>query len=360
MKYLNAFGRIQGIGSQKIRILIRHFGSAKSAWEAPEEELRKSGIGEKFSERIAIQRASINLENEWNALETEKVRMITEEDDGYPALLREIHNPPLFLYVKSESEFNFNDHPMISVVGSRKFTNYGRQVAYSLARDLAQAGVTVVSGMALGIDAFAHQGALDGGGKTIAVLGSGLDDKNIGPRTNFNLSRKIISRGALVSDYPLDTPASPGTFPARNRIMAGLSSGTVVVEATEASGTLITANLAVEFSREVFAVPGEIFSANSQGPNSLIKSGAKLVTSANDILEELNLQNTKISEKVRKIIPDSKEEALVLKILSQEPTHIDRILKLTKLGINVASSTLSIMEIKGMVKDMGGKNYIAL
>jgi len=249
---------------------------------------------------------------------------------------------------------------MITVVGSRKLTSYGKQAAYGLAQDLSRAGITIVSGMALGIDAAAHRGALDAKGKTIAVLGNGLDDKNISPRTNFNLSREIIFSGALVSDYPAGTPALPGSFPARNRIMAGMSLGTLVIESAQASGTLITANLALDFNREIFAVPGSIFSPASEGTNQLIKSGAKLVSSAKDILEELNIEKIKEAEKIKKVIPDSPDEEKILKILSNEPLHIDKIIKLSRLKTSTASSTVAIMEMKGMIKNMGGQNYIVL
>jgi DNA processing protein len=223
---------------------------------------------------------------------------------------------------------------------------------------LARAGIAVVSGLALGIDSFAHRGALEGGGKTIAVLGSSLEDQNIGPRTNFELSRDIMESGALVSEFPVGVTSLPGNFPARNRIMAGMTLGTLVIEAAVDSGSLITASLALEFNREVFALPGSVFSPQSEGTNKLIKSGAKLVTNIADILEELNIEQVKAAEKVKKIIPASAEEEIILKKLSHEPTHIDNITKLTKLEASVISSTLAIMEMKGMVKNIGGQNYI--
>jgi len=249
---------------------------------------------------------------------------------------------------------------MVSIVGSRKFTTYGKQAAFAFARDLAQTGIAIVSGMALGIDAMAHRGALDGRGKTIAVMGSSLEDYNIGPRTNFGLSREIIENGCLVSEYPLGTPATAGTFPTRNRIMAGLTLGTLIIEAARESGSLITAGLALEFNREVFAIPGSIFSPQSEGTNDLIKSGAKLVSSSKDILEELKIEQLQSAEKIRRAIPESKEEEIVLKKLSHEPIHIDIIIKLAKLETSVTSSTLSILEMKGVIKDIGGQNYILL
>jgi DNA processing protein len=214
--------------------------------------------------------------------------------------------------------------------------------------------------MALGIDAEAHLGALEAKGKTVAILGSSLEDNNIGPRANFNISRKIIENGALISDFPIGTPSVPGNFPARNRLMAGLTLGTLVIEAALESGSLITANLALEFNREVFAVPGSIFSESGAGTNHLLRSGAKLASGVQDILEELKLEEKAEIKKARELIPDSQEEAIILKNLGGEAVHIDKLVKLTKLKTASALSVLSMMEIKGMVKNIGGQNYIKL
>jgi len=289
-------------------------------------------------------------------LEKENIQMILETDPQYPILLKEIPTAPYILYMKGEMDLNA---PMISIVGSRKYTTYGSQAAYALAKELAQAGITVVSGMAYGIDSIAHRGALDAGGKTIAVLGDSLDEKHIYPASNLNLSREIFQSGCLLSDYPIETPAGiPGNFPARNRIIAGLSMGTLVIEAGEKSGTLITANLALEFNRDVFAVPGPIFSLQSSGTNNLIKNGAKVVTSIKDILEELNLEEIHEKSFAPAKIPSSKEEETILQMLSSDPVHIDNLSKLSKLGTATVASTLSMMEIKGWVKNIGGQNYI--
>ncbi|MFA6184047.1 MAG: DNA-processing protein DprA [Parcubacteria group bacterium] len=358
MIYLNALNRINGIGPQKIKILMSHFGSGEEIWKSNLSELIKSGINEKLAQIILSERIKINPEEEWEKLEKENIRVISFFDDTYPTLLKEIPSAPQILYVKGD--YDFNSAPMIAIVGSRKFSNYGQRVAASIAYDLAKAGITVVSGMALGIDAFAHRGALDGGGKTLAVLGSSLEDKNVGPRANFNLSRHIINSGALISDYSLGTQAIPGTFPARNRLMAGLTLGTLVIEAAPASGTLITASMALDFNREVFAVPGDIFSPSSQGTNQLIKSGAKIVSSVTDILEELNIEKFQQEKIIKKFIPASIEEEKIIKIISHEPVHIDRIIKLSKIKTSGVSSILIILEMKGIIKDIGGQNYIRL
>lgn len=356
MLYLNALNKISGIGPQKIKILMSHFESGELIWNSTLDELLASGLTEKLAQTIIKERSLINPQEEWDKLEKENIHAISIDSPLFPNLLKEIPSAPYLIYVKGE--YDFNSTPLVAIVGSRKFTQYGKQVAISLARDLAHAGITVVSGMALGIDTFAHQGALESQGKTIAVLGSSLEDTHIGPRTNFNLSRHIIENGALISDYPLGTQATPQTFPARNRLMAGLTMGTIVIEAALQSGTLITANMALEFNREVFAVPGNIFAPTSQGTNTLIKNGAKIVTSINDILEELAIENFSQEKKIKELIPDTKEEEIILNILSYEPTHIDRIIKLSKMNTSIVSSTLVILEMKGFIKDMGGQNYV--
>ena len=254
----------------------------------------------------------------------------------------------------------FNMAPMVSIVGSRKFTSYGSQAAHVLARELASAGITIVSGMAIGIDSVAHRSTLDKQGQTVAVLGNSLDDAHIYPRVNFNLSREIMDSGALVSDYPIATSASEFTFPARNRIIAGLSLGTLVVEAGEKSGALITAELALEFNREVFAVPGSIFSQQSAGTIALLKKGAKPVTGIKDILEELNLNEVRKNPPVKNYHCEKPEEKTLLNLLSSDPVHIDNLVKLSKMGTADVASTLAIMEIKGWTKNIGGQNYIKI
>jgi DNA processing protein len=286
--------------------------------------------------------------------------MITLEDPAYPRLLKESANPPYIIYMRGNVSLLEEAAPMVSLVGSRKYSSYGAQAAETLARDLANSGIVIVSGMALGIDTFAHRGALSANGKTIAVLGNSLDDKNIYPRNNFNLSRAIMENGLLLSEYPIETSAGPLTFPARNRIIAGLTLGTLVVEAGEKSGALITAEMALDYNREVFAVPGSIFSEQSTGANSLLRKGAKVVTGVKDILEELNLnKNDSLVTPLPKI-PSTKEEEIILKILGSEPQHIDNISKISKLGTATAASTLALMEMKGWTKNIGGQNYIII
>ncbi len=359
MKYLHALNKIDGIGPQKLKTLLTTFGTAENAWKADLATLRKVLSVDKLPEKIFFERQNINPNLEWEKIEKAGIDVIAFTSPAYPRLLKEIHNPPYLIYTRGK--LVFNEIPAIAIVGSRKFSNYGEQLANVFARDLAKAGFVIISGLALGIDAISHRGALEARGKTIAVLGGGIDNKSIYPRANYNLAQEIIaSNGLIMSDYPPETSASATTFPARNRIIAGLSLGTLVIEAGEKSGTLITAKMSLESNREVFAIPGSIFSPTSIGTNNLIKSGAKIVTCVQDILEELNLfQNLEAKQAILKL-PGNAEEELLLKILSDIPLHIDNIAKSANITVAKISSTLTMMEIKGWVKNLGGQNYILL
>jgi DNA processing protein len=357
MKHLNALNTIYGLGCKKMKILMEFFGSAEEIWKAPLSQLIDSGIGEKIAKTINEARPGIDPEIEWAKLEKENVIAVSIEDDRYPKLLREIPDNPYLIYMKGN--LDCLDLPLVAIVGSRKLTTYGSQVARSFARDLANSGVCVVSGLAFGIDAMAHRGALDAKGKTIAVLGNSLDEESISPRTNFQLSEEILRCGGLlISEFPIQTHADSGTFPARNRIMAGMSQGVLVVEAAIKSGTIITVNLALDYNRDVFAVPGSIFSPQSEGTHKIIKAGAKLVTCAKDIMEELRIENFQ-ELSIKKIEFDlTEDEKNLCSILSHESLHIDFIAKMTRLDTSTVSSMLAILEIKGAIKNVGGQNYI--
>jgi DNA processing protein len=358
MRYLHALNKISGVGPQKMKKLLNYFSDGETAWNADLDDLTRSGVGEKLAENIFLARKNINPDFEWEKMEKEKIEMIVFSERGYPQILKESPNPPYIIYTKGK--LDLNDAPMIAIVGARKNSSYGAQIARSFAKELSQAGLIVVSGMALGIDTYAHRGALDAHGKTVAVLGNSLDDANIYPRENFNLSREICDSGMLLSEYPAEMKAGTLTFPARNRIVAGLTLGTLVVEAGEKSGALITSQMALDANRQVFSVPGSIFSEASFGTNNLIKSGAKTVTGVRDILEELNLTEKNMKQKMVPKEPTNQEEALILKVLSSDPLHIDNISKMTKLQTATISGTLTMMEIKGWVKNIGGQNYIVL
>ncbi|MGC9048996.1 MAG: DNA-processing protein DprA [Patescibacteria group bacterium] len=277
---------------------------------------------------------------------------ITINDPNYPKLLKEIYDPPKELYVWGELRAEEN-YPL-AVVGTRKVSNYGRQITIDLVRNLAKAGLTIISGLALGVDGLAHQACLDVNGRTIAVLGSGLN--HIYPSIHQKLAEKIVkSGGAVVSEYPPETGPTKWNFPARNRIIAGMSLGVLVTEAPETSGALITARCALDNGREVFAVPGNINSSNSVGTNQLIKLGAKAVTKVEDILDAFDLELTEHSK--REIKPANNEEKIILEILADGPLHIDEIIKKSKLEAPLVNSTLVIMEISGKVRHIGNSNY---
>lgn len=354
-KYYNAFNLIDGLGALTFKKLLTYFGNLKDAWSADAGLFLKAGLNNSLIEQIKIKRQKIDPDSEMEKLEKEGIDLITIEDKNYPKLLKEIYNPPACLY--GRGKFNPSDEFSLGVIGARKLSFYGRQVAPSLTADLTRAGLTIVSGLAKGIDTLAHRAALSARGRTIAVLGSGLDKKSIYPRENQYLAEKISQEGIVLSEFPLGASAQASHFPQRNRIISGLSLGVLIIEASKKSGALITAKEALEQNREVFAVPGPIFSQNSFGPNNLIKMGAKLVTEANDILQELNL-NLLTETKRNDVLADSQEESLILKQLSSEPLHIDKIILQTKLPANITSSTLTMMEIKGKVKNLGGNNYV--
>jgi len=286
----------------------------------------------------------------------EYIKEIRLEEEGYPVLLKGIKNPPNPLYIQGSFDPNENH---LAVVGTRHFSEYGKLVVSRFVKDLAQAGLVIVSGLALGIDSLVHQAALEAGGKTIAVLGSGLDV--IYPYSNRSLVKKIIEKGgAIISEHPLGTKPFKGNFPTRNRIISGISLGVLVIECPEKSGAMITARYAFEQGRKVFAVPGDIFKKNSQGTNKLIKLGARLVEKPQDILEVFGLDEVKVGSNDREVITDEKEK-LILKYLSgQQSVHIDRLIELTGLPAREIGEILTTMEIQGKVKSLGNGYYHSL
>ena len=284
-----------------------------------------------------------------------EIRQISVNDREYPNSLKKIKDKPKALYYLGQ--LPKDNENCFAVVGTRMFSSYGKEVTFEITGGLIEAGLTIVSGLAPGIDTFAHQATIERKGRTIAVLGTGLDEKSIYPKENIKLARKILETGGcLISEYPPGTRGTQFTFPQRNRIIAGLSIGVLVVEAKEKSGALITANFAFEQKRKVFAVPGSIYSSNSKGPHYLIKKGAKLVESANDILKELNLRSIR-SIFEDEIAGENEEENLILQALKEEALYIDKIIEKTKLPAQVVASTLAILEIKGKVRNLGGNIY---
>jgi len=289
----------------------------------------------------------------------DKIEIIKKSSRDYPKILKEIHNAPKQLYVRGglPKDHNLN----FAIVGTRAASEYGKTLAFKIAKELAELGFNIVSGLALGIDTRAHLGALEGKGRTTAVMGSAIDDNSIYPSENLNLVKKIISSGgAVISEYEPGTKSEIWFFPERNRIISGLSQGVLVVEAPEKSGALITARLALEQNREVFAIPGSIFSKNSFGANNLIKSGAKVVTSVDDILEELNLTDLKVKKGIEEKENLTEEEKIILNIIEKELIHIDKICKISKMAANKVLSIVSLLEIRGIIKNIGGSKFVKL
>lgn len=356
-KYFHAFNCFnEKVGPAKYKRLIGHFGDLQKAWQGTVSDYISAGIEANLAQEISLRKKTFDIDTEFEKVLKLGVDILTIQDDNYPKPLKEIHSPPFILYKKGE--FAKPDDFSLAIVGSRKLTTYGQQVALKIVHDLAEAGLVIVSGLAQGIDTLAHRQALAANSRTIAVIGSGIDDASIFPSLNRHLAKQVSQSGVLLSEYPPGTPALKHHFPARNRIISGLSLGSLIIEATERSGALITARHALEQNREVFAIPGSILSKNSFGPNNLIKLGAKAVTDAQDILDELNLQSLKENISARQIIADSQEEALILEVLTNEPLHVDKIIELTTLDTATVNSVLSLMEIKGKIRNLGGANYV--
>lgn len=359
-KYFNAFNLIEGLGPIAFKKLLAHFNSLKEAWSADLSQLGQTGLNQSLLDQIKKQRPRINPDWEMERLAKENINLITIQDKNYPKLLKEIYSPPALLYVRGELQPA--DRMSLAIVGTRKLSAYGQQITPQITADLTQAGLTIISGLAKGIDTLAHRAALKVGGRTIAVLGSGLNKNNIYPAVNQRLAEEISQQGAVITEFPIGTEPLAQHFPQRNRIVSGLSLGVLVIEAPEKSGALLTAKEALEQNREVFAVPGHIFSQYSLGPNNLIKMGAKLVSQANDILEELNfsgIPSEETSDKQNKA-PTSQEEELILKQLSKEPVHIDKIIIQSKLSTSVVNATLTLLEMKGRVKNLGSNSYVLM
>jgi DNA processing protein len=356
-KFLLGLHSFYKFGPSRIKRIKNYFSSYEEGFKASSHELIKAQIEEKIAYEFIEARQNINLEKILEKIEEEKIKIIILDEKNYPKLLKEIYNPPFLLYYKGRLPDN-NDFNL-SVVGARKFTPYGKQVVSEITRGLVNNKINIISGLALGIDTLAHQSTLLAKGKTFAVLGTGIDNKSIYPPSNYYLAQKIIeSDGALISELPLYSLPLRHHFPQRNRIISGLSLGTLVIEASIKSGALITARFALEQNREVFAVPGSIFNPTSEGPLNLIKQGAAPVRNAEEILEILDLKEINKYIDNKKIIADSSEEKIILKFLSKEAVHINNLVRLSTLDISLVSSTLILMEMKGIVKNLGGMEYV--
>lgn len=357
LAYWIAFSRIVGIGPVRFTRLLEFFSDdVAAAWGATSKTLAQAGLEQKVIASFLKQRAEIVPQQELKKLERLRIQVITWKDADYPASLKEIDHPPPVLYLCGN--LTKDDQFALGVVGTRKLSAYGRQATEQLVADLAAGNVTIVSGLAHGIDTIAHKTALDAGGRTLAVLAGGLDA--IYPSENIPLARRIVEsgQGALITEFPLGVKPETGSFPRRNRIISGLSQGVLVTEAPRGSGALITANFALDQGREVFAVPGNIFSSGYSGTNKLIQDGAKLVTQVNDILEALNLFMIPQKVEMQAILPDNVEERTLLALLSQEPRHVDEIIRESELPAHIVTSTLMMMELKGMLRSVGNMQFV--
>ena len=353
IKYWIGFTRVPGIGRVRIALLKKYFGSLGKAWSATGPELLKAGLDATAAENIVASRPGINPDKDLALIDKYRITVITYESPDYPALLRETHDHPAVLYVRGR--LDAADADSVAVVGTRKATSYGRQVTEDIVTSLAINGITIISGLARGIDTIAHRAALEAHGRTIAVFACGLDI--VYPPENVKLAMDILERGALISEHPLGTKPKPENFPRRNRILSGLSRGVLVVESGEKGGALITAGFALDQNREVFAVPGSILSGMSRGPNRLIQEGAKLVRNHLDILEELQLPVVSRQIEMKDAFTPGGNESIIIKYISDEPAHIDTICRASGLDTSTVISSLAIMELNGLVRQTGGMTY---
>jgi DNA processing protein len=354
-KYWLGFSLVPEIGPKRLAHLLNWFGDLPAAWTASEGQLRQCGLDKQPVANLIATRAQIDIDAELARVERVGASLVTMADHRYPSLLSQVPDAPTVLYVRGT--LSPEDNRALGIVGTRKATTYGRDVAYDLAKQLAQNGVTVVSGLAHGIDTAAHRGAIDGGGRTIAVLGCGID--RIYPADNRELAHETSLHGAIVSEFPLGTPPEGRNFPRRNRVISGLALGVLVVEADLGSGALITAEMALDQGREVFAVPGNIYNQASRGTNRLIQDGAKLVVSVSDILDELDIKHQTVQTQAiaEHIVPANETEARLLEQLCADPLHVDEIARLSGLPIATVTSTLTVLELKGLARAVGQMQY---
>jgi len=355
-RYWLGFSRAAGIGAVRLRTLLDRFGDIEAAWHADERDLLEAGIGGHAVGGLLEARRSLDLQGELDRVERAGCDLLTWEDPAFPAHLLEIASPPMVLYrwgtLKPE------DRHAVAVVGTRRPTAYGQTVAIDLATVLAVHGVTVISGLARGIDSMAHRAALDAGGRTLAVLGSGLDE--IYPPEHRNLAQEIAGQGALLTEYPLGTRPEAGNFPVRNRIVAGLARAVIVVEAGEASGALITAEFAADQGRDVFAVPGSIYSRASRGTNRLLLSGATPLTSPEDVLEALRVPSALPPEEEAPVSLGGELEMLLAGLLSDDPVHADDLVARTRRTPSEVMAALAMLELQGRAVQVGGMNYVSV
>ena len=351
-EYWVAFHLVPYIGSNRLDRLLGRFGSLAAAWMAPEPELQ-TVLDERSLASLIRCRKEIDPAKEMECIDRAGIQVVTRQSGAYPRLLAEIPVPPPVLYVKGS--LSHEDAVAVSIVGTRKLTSYGREVTRRLATELTEAGVVVVSGLARGIDGIAHEAALAAGGRTLAVLGSGVNV--IYPPEHRHLAERVVESGGLISDYPPHRGPDAPNFPARNRIIAGMTLGTIVVEAPTRSGALITTDFALDYGREVFAVPGSVLSAASSGCHHLLRQGARLVTCAADVLDDLNLVVPGETAAQQQSLPLDEDERRLLALLTGEPQHIDEVVAAVARPVAQVAALLLTMELKGLIHNVGAQHY---
>lgn len=354
LKYRIAFSHVPGIGRVKLSLLESYFGDLERAWHASPQQLKEASLDAKAAEALDKVRSTLKLDAEVEKLDKYGVKALAVDDPAYPPRLKEIYDYPPLLYVRGE--LLPEDECAVAIVGTRLPTQYGKQAAEEMATDLARSNVTIVSGLAAGIDSIAHRTALQAGGRTIAVAACGLD--MVYPASHVALARDIMAQGALVSEFALGTRPRAEHFPQRNRIISGMSLGILVIEANDHSGALITARKALEQNRDIFAIPGSIYSKMSQGANQLIQDGAKLVLTSADILEELNLNMAVQQIEMKNLVPTTDTEAQVLGYLTKEAIHVDELCHCSGLPAAAVAGTLALLELKGLARQVGSMNYV--
>lgn len=352
--YWIAFHRVPGIGGARIRLLLSAFGNLERAWRASADEMARAGLGPVTLRAFLTARRQIDPLKEEARARSEGYSVLTWEDEAYPRRLREIAAPPPVLYVWGE--WTRQDETAVAVVGTRTPTGYGLDVAQEFGAVFAQAGVTVISGLAKGIDIRCHRAVLESGGRTVAVLGAGLDF--VSPWEHRETAAQIAGRGAVISDYPLGTPPEPRNFPPRNRLISGLAQAVVVVEAGEESGALLTAEFAAAQARPVYAVPGPIHSRKSRGTNRLIAAGARPALSAQTVLEDLQLGAKAAPPPPEGTGPVDPREKRVWEALGEGPVHVDDLSRRVGLPAAEISASLSMMELRGQVRAVGGMQFV--
>jgi DNA processing protein len=371
--YWLALSLVKGLGYRHLLRLVQAFGSPKAAWEAPPSMLDEIEASPALKEALLAARRSLDLAKEWARVESAQAQLITLDDPHYPANLRTSDAPPPVLYVRGE--LRAEDELAITIVGTRSASNYGREATFRLARELAMRGVTIISGLAHGIDSAAHHGALAGSGRTIAVFGCGID--RIYPPSNTSLAEEILNKraGAWITEFPIGTPPSGSNFPRRNRTLAALSRAVLVTEAPEGSGALLTADAALEQGRDVFALPSNILNRSGAGTNHLIQDGARLITSVEDILDELHITPTPRPRKTTVVPPPVKQpdppapppaepppdlsavETQLMALLTTSPRHIDDLIRQSRLRADEVISAMTLLELKGLASMIGPMQY---